>query len=434
MKKILGLILAALLAAGAAGAEDVPTRPFLRIETGMHTATIWRIDADAAGRFLVTGSEDKTARVWDLASGLLLHTLRAPIGDGNEGKIYAVAMSPDGELVAAAGWTGYNWEGHNSIYLFERRSGRLIRRLSGLPEVIKNLAFSADGSRLAATLGGAYGLRVFRMPDGQELGRDERYEGDGVSASFAADGRLVTASFDGKVRLYDRDLQLLSAVSMVGGKRPYSVEFSPDGRRIAVGYEDIHHVDVLDASDLSSLSTPDVRGTNFALGSIAWSADGTALYAAGRFRDEKSGRQPIRRWADAGRGVFQDLAGPGNSVLDLQALPGGRLAFGSADPAWGVLDATGKTVLGQRSNIAIFWHLNDGFRMDAGGSTVRFAYELLGRRPARFALPERRIVLGPPQDARLAPPRTSSPGLEITGWEGTNEPRLAGQPLALDPL
>jgi len=435
MKRTLGIALAALLGVvEAAAGEEAPTRPFLRIETGMHTAAIWRIDTDAAGRFLVTGSEDKTARVWDLANGQLLRTLRAPIGEGNEGKIYSVAMSPDGELVAAAGWTGYNWERHNSIYLFERRSGRLTRRLRGFPEVIKNLAFSPDGSRLAATMGGPFGLRVFRIPDGQELGRDESYGGDGVGAAFAADGRLVTASFDGKIRLYDRDLQLLAAVSMEGGKRPYSVAFSPDGRRIAVGYEDVPRVDVLDASDLRSLYTPDTQGTNFALGSIAWSADGTVLYAAGRFRDPQKGYQPIRRWEDAGRGAFQDLPGPENSVLDLQTLPGGRLAFGSADPAWGVLDAAGKTILGQRSDVAIFWHLNNGFGVDTGGSTVRFAYELLGQRPARFSLAERRIVLDPPQDSRLAPPRTFSPGLEVTGWEGTGEPRLAGQPLALEPL
>src|SRR5688572_30303677 len=100
---------------------------------------------------------------------------------------------------------------------------------------------------------------------------------------------------------------------MVGGKRPFSVEFSSDGRRIAVGYEDVPRVDVLDASDLRSLYAPDTQGTNLALGSISWSADGAILYAAGRFRDQVRGRHPIRRWEDAGRGAFQDLDGPENT-------------------------------------------------------------------------------------------------------------------------
>ena len=428
MKKV-GIALAVLLGAVGAQGAEVPDRPFLRIETGTHTASIWRIDADSAGRFLVTGSDDKTVRIWDLANGQLLRTLRAPIGEGNEGKIYSVAISPDGELVAAAGWTGYDWEGYNNIYLFDRRSGRLIRRLRGLPEVIKNLAFSPDGSRLAATLGAENGLRVFRMPDGQELGRDESYGGDGAGASFAADGRLVTASFDGKVRLYDRDLHLLAAASMVGGKRPYSVAFSSDGRRIAVGYEDVPRVDVLDASDLRLLYTPDTRGTNNALGSIAWSD--TVLYAAGRFRNAEE-RQPIRRWEDTGRGAFRDFTGPGNSILDLQALPKGRLAFGSSDPAWGVIDSAGKTVLGQRPAIAALWYMGDGFRVEPDGSAVQFAYELRGRRPARFSIPERRFTPGP--NPRLEPPRTSAPGLVLTGGKDSFEPRLDGQPLVLEPL
>ena len=56
--------------------------PFLRIEAGMHTAPITRIDVDAQERFLVTASDDKTARVWSLATGELLTVLRPPLGTG----------------------------------------------------------------------------------------------------------------------------------------------------------------------------------------------------------------------------------------------------------------------------------------------------------------------------------------------------------------
>jgi len=62
-----------------------PSTPFLRIETGMHTTIIKRIDVDAAERFLVTASGDKTARVWDLKTGTLLQIFRPPEGSGKEG-------------------------------------------------------------------------------------------------------------------------------------------------------------------------------------------------------------------------------------------------------------------------------------------------------------------------------------------------------------
>src|SRR5262249_42321422 len=144
---------------------------------------------------------DKTVRVWDLVTGRLMRTLRLPFGEGEKGEIHTVAISPDGELVAAARKVvGHQWYETYSIYLFNRRSGSLIRRLSGLPNAVNGLAFSLDGTRLAAVLSGTDNLRVFHMPDGQdlELGRDA-YDGfDSFGVAFAADGRLATASRDGR--------------------------------------------------------------------------------------------------------------------------------------------------------------------------------------------------------------------------------------------
>lgn len=127
-------------------AEEIPRDPILRIETGMHTTKIERIGVDAAGRWLLTASEDKTARLWELQTGRLLHTYRPPIGVGDEGKLYAGALSPDGRWVAVGGLTGYEWDKAVTVYLFDRASGRLQQRLSGLPNLINHLAFSPDGA------------------------------------------------------------------------------------------------------------------------------------------------------------------------------------------------------------------------------------------------------------------------------------------------
>ena len=59
----------------------------------------------APAAFAVTASDDKTVRVWSLADGALLRTIRLPAGPGNVGKAYAVAISPDGATIAAGGWT-----------------------------------------------------------------------------------------------------------------------------------------------------------------------------------------------------------------------------------------------------------------------------------------------------------------------------------------
>jgi hypothetical protein len=57
------LFLALALLGAPAQAADPPTKPFPRIEAGQHTAPIHRIGVDAAGRWLVTASYDKTARI-----------------------------------------------------------------------------------------------------------------------------------------------------------------------------------------------------------------------------------------------------------------------------------------------------------------------------------------------------------------------------------
>ena len=201
--KYLCVILTLLASLATYGAEP-PTEPILRIDPGEHTAIICRIAADEQGRYLATASEDKTVRLWDLASGRLLSTLRPPQGLGDEGKLYAVAMSPDGAIVAAAGWTQFNngsatslaQDGY-SIYLFDRATGRLLRRLPGLPNVIAHLAFSPDGRYLAATLGGKNGVRVFAAASGQLLAEDRDYGGHSYSAHFSdakGETRLLTTS------------------------------------------------------------------------------------------------------------------------------------------------------------------------------------------------------------------------------------------------
>jgi hypothetical protein len=49
---------------GPNAGTDLYDRPVLAIDPGMHTAKIWSQAVDAAGRFAVTGSDDRTVRIW----------------------------------------------------------------------------------------------------------------------------------------------------------------------------------------------------------------------------------------------------------------------------------------------------------------------------------------------------------------------------------
>ena len=89
----------------AASAPSIPAEPILTIEAGLHAGSLRSMATDEANRFLVTGSSDKTVRIWELSSGNLLGVLRPPVGKGGDGAIMAVAITPDGSTVACGGRT-----------------------------------------------------------------------------------------------------------------------------------------------------------------------------------------------------------------------------------------------------------------------------------------------------------------------------------------
>lgn len=423
-----------LLVAGAAAAPDTTpsAEPQLRIDAGMHTAVVKRIAADRQGRYAVTASDDKTARIWDAESGSLLRELRPPIGDGNEGKLFAVAMTADGATVAVAGWTGWIWRSACAVYLFDRATGRLKQRLAGLPSTVNQLAFSPDGRWLAAALGAGQGVRVWDWASGRPRALAGSAGAASYGAAWSADNRLATTSWDGQLRLFRPQasglLKLMQAAAP-GGRQPVGIAFSPNGRELAIGYHDTPRVSIVDAERLAPVAETSgadvVRGGG--LQSVAWSADGSALYAAGAWRQ---GRQfVVRRWPAAGRGAPRDVATLGGAVMHLQATPQGVLVAG-AGPAWGLLDAAGAWHSRQTSPIADFSGRLDDFRASADGRQVQFDYSGNDDALYRFVLPERRLKPGA-GGADLAAADTGR--LPVQNWQGSTAPTLYGRPVKLDP-
>ena len=455
-------------------ADEPDTTPQLRIETGMHTAAVNRIGVDASGTLVLTCADDKTARLWQLSmtnaaggspaqlpAAKLLRTLRPPLGPGNEGKLRACALSPDGTLAAVGGYTGFEWDKQACIYLFDTASGRMVRRFPGLPEIVTDLAFSPNGSRLAASFSMTRGFKVLDVASGQILAQDSDYQEPIAGMDWHGENRLATSSNDECLRLYQVEVDVardraggeaaglpvalvpVAKVRTTLGKPPSRIRFSPDGRTIAVGFRELTHVSLHDGQNLQFLSAPDVSGVPAGgMACVAWSYDGLTL-AAGSTYDE--GRHfVIRLWSNSGHGRHRDVDTSVNTLMDLRPLPDGRILFAAADPAWGTVDvaslfqSSGGRTPGaaahrcEDSPRADYRGMLGQFRASSDASVLAFDYLPWGRSPAIFSVGERRLdklLDGENLPANLRAARST--GLDVTSWENAYAPRVNARALPL---
>ena len=424
------LVLFVLLFGGRAYSSGVPEEPILRIEMGMHSSFIRCVGVDVQNRFIVTGSWDKTVRVWELPTGKPTRIFRPPIGEDPIGMIFAVAISPDGKTIACGGHTESGKGTPRSIYLFDRERGKLVQRIGGLHRYITHLQYSKDGRFLVVGMAENGGIRIYRTSDYFITGNDMEYEEEVYEADFDLKGRLATVSRDGFIRLYGSDFKLIAKKKAPDGFKPNRVRFSPDGSKIAVTFFDDAmlngKLDVLSGNDLSHQYSPDIRGiTKGVFQPVCWSLDGKFLYAG------KGSFPPviIRKWSEEGKGPYKDLVAAEHPVKDLQPLKDGGIAFASGYPSFGVFDANDKKILDKTPPIADHRFGKESFLVSKNGDRIQFCYERFGKSPARFSVVDRSLKPYPALGTGLSPPVTQTSGLNITDWKNTTNPKLNGKSL-----
>lgn len=424
------LLLICLLFLPAVWADDMPQ---LTLEAGMHSARINDAAADDDGRWLVTVSDDKSARFWNLDDGHLLSIMRVPARDGSEGSLNAVALAPNGERVAIAGQTGpaFSAARRFSIYVFDPATARMQQVLPGLDHAVAALAWSPDGNYLLAGMQDTGGIVIFDMRSGRWLAADTDYDAAVSGIDFSTDGKqIAVASHDGWLRRYRFSNSSLrrEALRMVpGGGEPGRLRFSPDGKLIALGMADKLQVQVLQAEDLSLAWTPPVRGIaapareRIGLANVAWSADAGRLCAGGSWM--RGSRAMVRCWDSTASARYSDFPAAEGALASLQILADGRIAATGQAPGWALLAAEGN-VLSRRGPPAQTVE-NEGLRVSPDGTQVALRFRDAGA--VAFSLTEGRMAEVPPQ---LLAEKSAVTGLREDG-AATSQPVFHGQALAL---
>ncbi|CAN5164022.1 hypothetical protein BH10PSE7_BH10PSE7_10190 [soil metagenome] len=444
MRLVFAVLIACFASFVPARAEGLPDqRPILRIEPGMHTAAIKQLSLSADGRLLATGSDDRTARLWDMPTGKLIRVFRVPVGAGNEGKISATALSPDGQLLAAGGWDAYsgpNGQG-NFVYLFNTATGALVGRLGPLPNVVLQLKFSPDGLWLAAGLGRQSGVALW-LGQGGFAGAplvDPNYGDDIHGLDFDRGGRLAVTSFDGRIRLYQTKAspspqgRLLKTVKAPDGKKPFGIAFSPDGTRLAVGYLDTAAVSLLDAARLKRRRGEKVETApidNGDLFAVAWSADGKTLYGSGLFR--ANGLMQVIAWDGEGLGAPRALGGSLNTIMDLAGLPGGGVAWAGFDGDIGIFGPAGESGLHVKPVTADMREKRaNHFLVAPNADAVWFGLQYASTNPWRFDVAKLSFEAAPDRPADFIGPNTDR--LQVGGWFNDGQGTLNGEVLPVQP-
>jgi WD40 repeat protein len=158
-------------------------------------------------RLLATGSRESRVWLWDPATGQHKRTLetdadRSVSGRGHTAPVRAVAFSPDGQLLATVG----SGDADRVVRLWDLATGQHLRTLKGHPRnAVCAVAFSPDGQLLAS--GGA-DIRLWDPATGQHLHTIKfcvcYYAfNDGWLMAFSPDGRMLATANSDSMQLWD---------------------------------------------------------------------------------------------------------------------------------------------------------------------------------------------------------------------------------------
>ncbi|REG27009.1 WD40 repeat protein [Archangium gephyra] len=305
---------------GLARIWDVASgRPLVTLKG--HTGPVRSARFDSAGARAATAGQDGLARVWDVASGKLLVTL-----SGHTDAVWDARFSPEGSRLLTLSRDG-------TVRTWDAASGRHLLTLVRRPEQVGFAMFSPDSTRIV-TAGGDGTMRIREVESGGLLVTLTAHSGAVLTARFNPEGtRIVTAGLDGTARLWDAASGRLLATLSGHADGVLGATFSPDGTRIVTASLD-GTARLWDAATGRLLAT--LVGHTGPVVDAGFRPDGARVVTA-------SEDGTARLWDAASGVLLTTLSGHTNTVLGASFGPDGMSVVSfSRDGTARLWDASGK--------------------------------------------------------------------------------------------
>ncbi len=188
---------------------------------------------------MATASADHAVRIWDAVSGSSIQVLW-----GMRKRVRCLAFDPSGNRIAACGEEG-------AIRIWDLKDGKLLNVLPTKDTETYTITFSHDGSQIYS--GGSDGVIRHYDLDEPPVARTIQHENRVSQVQLNSQGDTIAAIIgwaeNSKVCVYDRQsARLKFETDLYDARYPSEalfvgdIDFSPDGKTLAIGGDNVVHL------------------------------------------------------------------------------------------------------------------------------------------------------------------------------------------------
>jgi WD40 repeat protein len=198
-----------------------------------HNASVRCVAISSDSQILVSGSEDRTIKLWHLGNVNLIRTLnwKGAFGESEASWVNSLAISPNGQTLASSNLSKF-------VKLWDCKSGKLIRNFRGHSDTVHAIALSSDGQTLVSGSRDNT-IKAWNLTTEKFINTFKGHSNSVLAVAISPDGKtLVSGSRDNTINIWDVPSGKLLRTLRGHSDWVRTVAISRDGKLFASGSSD----------------------------------------------------------------------------------------------------------------------------------------------------------------------------------------------------